>query len=123
MDLDEHRLAVEAGTVAAAGGAVVALAPGWTWGLATGHPVAFCTGLTVAAGAWVVRWEVREQRIQHALHHLLDVLGWRIEWLQPPTTEGFWALIPPVQSQQPTATEVHDEWMAEIGHELEEVGA
>ena len=39
--IEEHRLTAEVTATATVVGSVLTLAPGWSWALATGHPMAF----------------------------------------------------------------------------------
>lgn len=113
----ENRLKTEAAPIVCTAGAVLYLAPGWCWGMATRHPLAFGISLTLAGAAWVIRWEIQEQRIQRWLDlHL-------IRWFVPEdseSAEGWWEYA--LKSQKPpkqSATAMHDEWLQQVGRDQE----
>ncbi len=118
--LAENRLKTEAGAVACTAGTVLYLAPGWCWATATGHPLGFGVSLTLSGAAWVIRWEVQEQRIQRWLDlHL-------IRWFVPEdseSAEGSWEYASKGQkTPKQSATQMHDEWLEQVGRDPETAG-
>ena len=113
-------LAVEAGAVACTAVTVVYLAPGWCWGMATRHPLAFGISLTLAGAAWVIRWEVQEQRIQRWLDRHV------IRWFVPEDSEsgeGWWEYaLKTRKAPKQSATELHNEWLARVASDQETAG-